>query len=281
MAILGGLVAAAMWGTAVVSSSHASRTVGAVSTISGVMIVGLVVAIPLAAAAGVPSELDATGIGWLALSGAGNVLGLLLEYRGLTIGKVGVVAAISSTEGALTAVIAIALGERVTVGIGALLAVIAIGVVLASLAPDDPQMRDRRVGAAAAYGFGAAVCFAVSLYATGRVGEVVSVPWVLLAARVIGVVAIALPAALLGRLRLDRSTAPLLVLSGLCELGGFAAFTFGSRHGIAVTAVLASQFAALAAIGAYLLFRERLARVQFVGVAAILVGVAVLAGVRA
>ncbi|MGZ4126163.1 MAG: hypothetical protein ACXVQU_11480, partial [Actinomycetota bacterium] len=66
-----------------------------------------------------------------------------------------------------------------------------------------------------------------------------------------------------------------------CELGGFSAFTFGSRHGIALTAVLASQFAALSAIAAYFLFRERLAPDQFVGVATIVAGVAVLAGVRA
>jgi drug/metabolite transporter (DMT)-like permease len=285
LAIVGGLVAALMWGTATLSSSRASREVGATSTLAGVMFVGFVVAVPLAVSTGVPTGLGARELAWLAVAGTGNVLGLLLEYRGLRIGKVGVVAALASTEGALAAVIAIAFGETVSLATAVLLAVIAAGVVMASIAADDPgadgSTRERRVTAAAAYGVGAAIAFAISLYATARVGEVVPVAWVLVAARVVGVLALAIPVAAAGRLRLTRSVLPFVVLSGLCELAGFAAFTIGARHGIAVAAVLASQFAAIAAVGAYLLFRERLARVQFVGVAAIVVGVAALAGVRA
>jgi drug/metabolite transporter (DMT)-like permease len=281
LAIAGGLVAALMWGTATVSSSRASRTVGATSTLAGVMLVGFVVAVPIALASGPPHALSVRDLGWLALAGTGNVLGLLLEYSGLRIGKVGVVAAIASTEGALAAVLAIAFGEHVTLATGVLLALIAFGVVLASVAPDEPGMRrDRRVAAAAAYGVGAALSFGVSLYATARIGDVVAVPWVLVAARVVGVAVLTVPAAVAGRLRLERSVVPLVVLSGLCELAGFAAFTFGARHGIAVTAVLASQFAAISAIAAYYLFHERLARVQLAGVATIVVGVAALAAVR-
>jgi uncharacterized membrane protein len=281
LAVVGGLVAALMWGTATVSSSRASRTVGATSTLAGVMLVGFTVAVPIALASGLPKELGVRDLGWLAVAGTGNVLGLLLEYRGLRIGKVGVVAAIASTEGALAAAIAIAFGERVSVATGILLAIVAVGVVLASIAADDPDARhERRVAPAAAFGVGAAVSFGISLYATARVGEVVPVPWVLVAARVVGVVALALPVAVAGRLHIGRAVLPLVILSGLCELAGFAAFTFGARHGIAVAAVLASQFAAIAAIGAYLFFRERLAGVQLVGVVTIVVGVALLAGVR-
>ncbi|MGZ4126470.1 MAG: DMT family transporter, partial [Actinomycetota bacterium] len=196
LAILGGLVAALMWGTATVSSSRASRTVGATSTLAGVMLVGFVVALPIAAFAGVPRNLGLGDVAWLAVSGIGNVVGLLLEYRGLRIGKVGVVAAIASTEGALTAVLAIAFGERITPATAAMLAVIAVGVVLASIAPGDTaEVRERRVGLAALYGLGAAVAFAISLYATAHVGKVVSVPWILVAARIVGVAVIAVPAA--------------------------------------------------------------------------------------
>jgi multidrug transporter EmrE-like cation transporter len=56
---------------------------------------------------------------------------------------------------------------------------------------------------------------------------------------------------------------------------------FGSRESIAITAVMGSQFAAFAAVAAFLLFGERLARVQLVGVVLIVVGVTVLAGVSA
>jgi drug/metabolite transporter (DMT)-like permease len=48
-----------------------------------------------------------------------------------------------------------------------------------------------------------------------------------------------------------------------------------------VAAVLASQFAALAVIAAFLLFGERLTRTQVAGVVAIAIGVAALSALRA
>ena len=57
-------------------------------------------------------------------------------------------------------------------------------------------------------------------------------------------------------------------------------FALGSRHGIAVSAVLASQFAALAALAAYLLFHERLARSQLAGIGVIAAGVAILTALQ-
>jgi drug/metabolite transporter (DMT)-like permease len=83
-----------------------------------------------------------------------------------------------------------------------------------------------------------------------------------------------LPLALTGRLRLTRAAAPLVVTGGVCEVLGFASFALGARDGLAVAAVLASQFAALAGLAAFLLFCERLSRMQLSGVAIVAVGVA-------
>ena len=66
-----------------------------------------------------------------------------------------------------------------------------------------------------------------------------------------------------------------MIVAGLCEVGGVASFAVGARDSIAISAVLASQFAALAVLAAYVLFRERITRLQLAGVAAIAVGVAV------
>ncbi len=67
---------------------------------------------------------------------------------------------------------------------------------------------------------------------------------------------------------------------GPCEVGGFAAFALGARHGVAISAVLSSQFATLAALAGLVLFRERLARIQLAGVATVAVGVAILSGLQ-
>ena len=51
----------------------------------------------------------------------------------------------------------------------------------------------------------------------------------------------------------------------------------GRHDSIAITAVLGSQFAAIAAVVAFFLFGERLSRIQVVGVVLIVGGVTVLA----
>jgi drug/metabolite transporter (DMT)-like permease len=104
---------------------------------------------------------------------------------------------------------------------------------------------------------------------------------VVLSARLIGVLALALPLLISRRLRLTRAALPLVLVSGVCEVAGFFSYIAGARHGIAVAAVISSQFAALSAVVAYLIFHERLSRVQVLGVSVVIVGVAVLSGLRA
>jgi drug/metabolite transporter (DMT)-like permease len=62
---------------------------------------------------------------------------------------------------------------------------------------------------------------------------------------------------------------------------GFFSYTDGSRHGIAIASVLSSQFAAVAALGAFLLFKERLSRLQLLGVVVVVAGVALLSALTA
>ena len=123
--------------------------------------------------------------------------------------------------------------------------------------------------------------FGASLYATGRVGAELPVAWAILPPRVVGVVAIAVPLAIAGRLTLTRRALPFVLGAGVAEVVGFALFVLGAREGIAITAVLASQFGAIAAVMAVFLFHERLTRLQVIGIAAIAVGVAVMSALQA
>ncbi|MFL5925450.1 MAG: EamA family transporter [Gaiellaceae bacterium] len=279
LAILGGLGAALAWATTTLTAARAARFVDSWSLLASVMAVGFLVTVPVAAFAGVPSALDAHSAVWLVVSGAGNVVGLLLTYSALRIGKVGLVAPLASTEGAVAALIAVVAGEKLTAGAGVTLLAIAVGVMLATIAPAeiDTRRSDLRAGV---YAAGAAVSFGFGLYATGRVGQDLGIAWALLPPRVVGVAAIAIPLALARRWRIQRRALPYVVVCGLCEVLGFAAYAFGARHGLAVAAVLASQFAAIAAVIGYVAFRERLARIQVVGVATIVCGVSVLSALH-
>jgi drug/metabolite transporter (DMT)-like permease len=278
IAILGGLGAAVCWSIATLCTSRSSRMLGAGPVLAWVMATGFAVLLPVAAFTGLPHTTPSQ-TAWLGSAGAANVAGLLLVYAALRIGKIGIVAAVASTEGAVTAVIAALRGESLTGTTMAVLLLIAAGIFLAALAsdggPDDEH--ERRAALMAA---GAALLFGFGLYATGRISADVAVVWAAFPSRIVGVAAVALPLAARKKLPLTRAAAPLVAAAGLCEVLGFVSYTFGARHGIAVTAVVASQFAALSAIAAYALFRERLARLQIAGVTVIVVGVGVLAALR-
>ena len=282
IAVLGGLGAACAFATAMLCSSRSARMIGSYSALSFVMLVGLAITVPWTVAVGVPDELGARAFGWLLVSGAGNVVGLLLSYSALRVGKVGIVAPIVSTEGAIAAVIAVLAGESIAPGAGVTLAVIVAGIVLAGITQAGGNTATAGSGGRTTLlAIAAALAFGASLYATARVSEELPLVWAILPARVIGVVAVAVPLFLSSRLLLTRPALPLVVTSGVAEIVGFGLFALGSRHGIAVSAVLASQFAGIAAVVAFFLFRERLARVQIAGVVVIVAGVAVLSWLQA
>jgi drug/metabolite transporter (DMT)-like permease len=282
-AVLGGLAAACVWAVTLLCSTRATRLIGPYSVVAWVMLVGLVVTLPAAVAAGLP-DLDGRSIALLLVAGCGNVLGLLLVYSALRTGKVGIVGPIVSTEGAIAAVLAVVAGESVAAGTGATLALIVLGIVLAGIDREteaEAAVPRRLLADSTALAVVAAFCFGASIYATGRVSEDVPIAWAVLPPRVIGVVAVAIPLLVTSRIALTRPAVPFVVAAGICEVAGFALFALGARHGIAVTAVLASQFAGIAAVAAYVLFGERLTRVQVAGAVAIATGVALITWLQA
>ena len=177
IALLGGLGAALCWAVSALCASAASRAIGSASTLAWVMGIGLVlIAIPVALAAPV-SQLTPRTVGLIALAGATNVLGLLIEYVAFRRGKVGVISAIASTEGVIAAVIAVVLGAHLALGTGAVLVVVAAGVVAAAAHDDHAAAADGVRSAVLA--IPVALLFGVSLYATGHVGSEISVLWAL------------------------------------------------------------------------------------------------------
>ncbi|MGA9161267.1 MAG: EamA family transporter [Actinomycetota bacterium] len=281
IAILGGLAAAAMWAASALCISRSTRMLPPVAILGSVLLIGAVVSAPFALAQGVPAGLGREQVGLIVLTAIGNTTGLLLVYSSLRFGKVGVVAPITSAQGAAAAVIAVLAGEQIATGAGVALGVIVLGVVLSSMSRTTEFGSDRREGLAVALAIGAALFFGLGLFAMGRLSEDVPIAWIIFPSRTIAVLVVTIPLAIAGRLRMTREAAPLVVASGLLEVAGLVAFTLGARHGIAVAAVLGSQFAAIAAVAAFVLFRERLARVQIVGVVVIATGVAVLTALQA
>ena len=251
--------------------------IGAGPTLAGVMLFGLALAVPIVALTVGDTRPTPAQIPYLLIAGLGNVLGLGAEYIALRTGKVGVVGALAASEGAIAAVLAMLAGETLagveTVGV----AVVGLGVILASLGrgPDtaDPRASMRAV----LFGGFAGLAFGASLYATGRIGADIAAGWAILPPRIVGVILITIPLAATGRFQVTRAALPFIAIAGAGEVGGFLAVGWGASESIAVTSALAAQFATAAAIIAWLALGERLGRVQWVGIAAVAVGVVFLA----
>jgi drug/metabolite transporter (DMT)-like permease len=167
-----------------------------------------------------------------------------------------------------------------------MLAVIAVGIALAATTAESSEVSEvatavDRARSVPVIALLAACSFGTSIYATARASADLPIAWAVAPPRILGVFLVFLPLAATSRLRVTRPSVPLVVTAGIAEVVGFALFAVGSRHGVAVAAVLASQFAAIAAVAAYFLFEERLTRVQLAGVATIVAGVAILTALQA
>ena len=276
--VVGGAIAALSWGLSSLAASRSGRLIGATVVVAWVMLIGLVLAIPLVLQEGLPAEITfRQGCFWT-LSSVGSVVALLLDYRALRVGRVAIVQPIVSCEGAAAAIFGVAYGEPLSILQGALLAIVVVGVAAASRAPRNPTdkaaARDDRQAVSLA--LAAALLFGASLFAMGVAGRSLPVSFILLGVRACGTVVVALPLILGGRLTMSRRAVPLVAVSGVLEIAGLVAYTWGASDAIAITAVVSSQFAVVGVVGGLLLFGERITRLQVTGIVATIAAVTVL-----
>ncbi|MBF6605006.1 MAG: EamA family transporter [Chloroflexi bacterium] len=251
---------------------------------AGVMIVGSLLVLPVAVAVSPLPAVPAVPVETLilaALAGAANVGGLLLAYAAYRIGAVGIISTIGSTEGAIAAVLSVLAGQTLAAGSGPALVVVVVGVVLAATSgghelEDGVAISRAQSLRAAELAACAASLFGLGLFVTGQVSATLPAAWIILAGRLVGVAAVGIPLFLTGRLRFPQAALPFVLVTGFIEVVGFASFSAGARENVALTSVLASTFAPVAAVAAFVLFRERLAPRQIVGIAFVVVGIAVL-----
>ena len=250
--ILFGLATAVFFASGGLMSSRAVKIIGPWSPVAWTMVVGMVVTLPFLVIAGIPDALAADSP-FLLAAGLGNVGGLVLTGFAFRVGKVGVVTPIVACEGAISAVLAAMTGQSIAPVVALFLVVVVGGIVIAGIAPDPAPLDHERPALAVILATGGAICFGVSLFCAGFVSGDLPIAWVLLPARLVGVLFLAIPLAAARNLRLTQGTLPLVIGMGFSEVIGFTCFTLGAQYNIAVTSVLASQFAPIAAVMAYVL----------------------------
>ena len=226
--------------------ARVSRALGGQSALAWVFGVGLVVILPIALIHGVP-DASASAWAWAMVSAVCSLAGLALMFTGLQYGRVGLVTATISVQGAFAAIYAAIGGESLHPLSLVAMAVSAVGTFVLMSGDGGLQAppRERRgilLGLAGA-------CFTgLSLYAAARGGSGIGADWVLVCIRLSSVALVTVPLAAARRLRNPRGVVVPTIVAGIGEVVAFAAYIEASnRIGVAVPAVIASQFALIAA----------------------------------
>ena len=277
-AILLSLVASACWGTADFAGGLVSKRAPVVSVLLIVEGTGLAIVLTLVLVTGEDPP-SAHAILLSLLAGISGVSALGLFFAALAMGKMSIVAPISACGAALPVIVGLLGGDELSVIAGTGIAVTMLGVILASLEASVEEEREhtRRsrlsvlLALCAALGFGG--YFAISDSAADE-----SILWLLVFVRLIGVPVLA-AIVLLGRLAFPQPRDRLLVAGGgvldVSATGLYAlAQTLGS---LSVVSVVGSLYPVTTVLLARSLLGERLRRVQAIGVALALAGVALIA----
>jgi drug/metabolite transporter (DMT)-like permease len=240
-----------------------------------VMVVGLAILLPLALIVdGLPhGDAQWRAVGYAAGSGILEALGLGALLKGLVRGRLSVVAPIASLSGGFAALIAIVMGETLPglVLLGLPLAV--VGGALASMERTPGEARSARPTAGAGWAFLCALLFSGTLVLFGAAK---ALPPLSLAAygRLTTLVVLVPLALLTGGLRLPREFRPRVTVAGVVDAGAFFCLAAATGIGpVAVASVAVAQSGTMAALLGLVVLREKLSRVQIVGV--VLTGVAI------
>ena len=287
MTVIFGLLAAVSVGTSDFLGGLSSRRADPVAVTASSNLVGFGLAFVAALVAA--GQANATDVAWGVLGGAGLVGGLVALYAGYARTRVSVAAPVAGVgAAALPVIVTSLLGEeslsaRATAGI--LLGLVAIGLV--SIARSDQR---GGIGSSLLYGLGGAAGIGLLLLCLSRASEDGGL-WPIVAARGAGSVVLGLFIAVtaVGRSRpreqglprkraLPRDVWPHVVGIAALVTAGNALFLAATRVGsTSVAAVLTSLFTAVTVFWAWLVFRERLRKVQTAGLGLALVAVALIA----
>jgi drug/metabolite transporter (DMT)-like permease len=281
--VVGGLLAALLWGSSTVTDARATRLVGALGVLGWSSIAGCVLTLPTALLfAHDTSGVTAGGIAWLGVSSLAAVAAFAPFYRAVQLGPVPLVAGLGATEGGVAAAISFAAGERLPAltlaGMGIALA--GMIFVLVSVRAPVPAGHGHPLQAGALATLSASL-FGLSLFASARASDHVPDLWLPAGSRTLGTVLIALPLLAIGRLPRAGRFLRFTFWSALAQSSGFVAFLVAAgSSGVSVPAVLASQASVVGMVVSFFVLGERLSHRQLAGIGTLLAGVAIVAATR-
>lgn len=278
-----GSAAALLWASAGLLSAPASRLAGPALAFAWTSASGVAMALPVALVTGFPSA-DAGDWALVGVAGLAYAAGTGLWMLGVQGGRVSIVVPIVACDGAIAALLAAFAGASLPHAVWLGLAGMVAAIVLITASGDHDQSEElaftagpqRPMATTVLIALIAAVLFGVVFFASGKVSSMEPI-WVVALVRCVQVI-IAVPVCLsIGRFTPPRGAWRYILGYGFVDAAAYVLYVTAAGHDLAVASVAASQYAALAAVGAVLVFRERLLPAQILGVGALLISVVFVA----
>ena len=296
--ILLGIATAVSWGSADFLARFATRSVGSVRALFGMQFWGAVfVTVLLFFARDWGHLFDGSGWqpwAWGILAGSINTFAMLALYRAFEIGKLSLVGPVSASYPALTVILSLLSGERLSAyrALGIVAAVLGVIFVaagekssaLVALSDESGYANSNAQKFSGVPGLGwaiaAAFSFAILFWLLGlrmipRTGALATV-WLI---RVSGAL-ITFTVLLAKKIPLpvkNKRTRAQLYTMGYLDTAAFALSNLGMRiEQVAVISVLGSLYGAVTVALAAIFLKERIAPLQWAGIAAIFLGVALM-----
>lgn len=265
-----GLVAALAWGAGDFGGGLTSRKTAVFGVVLLSQLTGMAISLALATirAESMPGPVD---LGWSLLAGILGAIGITALYRGLALGRMGIVAPVT---GVLAAVIPVAAGILLE-GVPPPLVLFGIAIAIGSVVLVS-RVADEEGGRA---GLSEALIAGVSIGLFGVVIAQISDGLVFGPLTVVrGVQAVTLAVLILATGTAWRPAArllPIIALIGILDMTGNAMYFFAVQTGLlAVAAVISSLYPVTTVILATIVLGERVSRDHAVGIALAVVAVA-------
>lgn len=275
VAVLLSLVASAAWGCSDFVGGLFSRRLPMPSVLFVVEVGGLLTAGTILLVSG-----DAFPDGYHALvalaAGLVGIAGLAIFFTALTLGTMSIVAPLSATGALVPVAVGVATGDEITAIVSAGLALTLVGIVLAGREADDDERDARDDRKAIVLAIIAALCFGTFFVAYDTAADA-SVPWAIVLARL---PAIPLVGLVVWRRRMPLPRGQDLVrLTAAAQLDCVATSLYAvaiTKGALSIVGVIGSLYPVTTVLLARFVLGERLQRVQAAGVAAALLGVALV-----
>jgi len=209
-----------------------------------------------------------------AIAGAMGLFGLVCFYTALATGQMGIVAPISSLSAIVPVTIGLVQGEQPSTMQLAGIVLALIGVILAS----GPELNGKVDPRPVLLALFAAVTFGFCVYFMA-IGARINPTMTVTAMRAIQVsIVIALLLVIRNLGGLVKRDIPMLATIGASDAGANVLYTFAASLGLlSVVSVLGSLYPIVTVLLAWWIHKERLMRVQYIGIAITFSGVALLA----